>query len=52
MTIFLVGLKDLLISLKLLEKMGEIPEISNKWWLQMATLYGKDIFMVEFEDTK
>lgn len=50
--IFLVGFKDLLISLRLLEKMGEIPEIGDKWWLQMATLYGKDILMVEFTETE
>lgn len=48
--IFLVGVKDLLISLRLLEKMGEIPEIGSKWWLQMATLYGNDILMVEFKE--
>lgn len=46
--IFLVGFKDLLISLRLLEQMGEIPKIGEKWWLQMATLYGNDIRMVEF----
>lgn len=48
--IFLVGFKDLLTCLRLLEKMGEIPTISDKWWLQMATLYGKDILMVEFNE--
>lgn len=46
---FMVGLKDLLICLRMLEKIGEIPEIGEKWWLQMATLYGNDILMVEFE---
>lgn len=50
--VFLVGFKDLLISLRLLEKMGEIPEIGNKWWLQMATLYGNDILMVEFTEAE
>lgn len=45
--LFLVGFKDLLMCLRLLENMGEIPEIGSKWWLQMATLYGKDILMVE-----
>ncbi len=50
--VFLVGFKDLLICLRLLEKMGEITEIGDKWWLQMATLYGNDILMVEFEETK
>ena len=48
--VFLVGFKDLLICLRLLEKMGEIPEIDNKWWLQMATLYGNDLLMVEFTE--
>ena len=37
---FLVGSKELLICLRLLEKMGEFSEIGEKWWLQMATLYG------------
>ena len=46
---FLVGFKDLLISLRLLETMGEIPKIGQKWWLQMATLYGTDILTVECE---
>lgn len=45
---FFVGFKDLLTCLRLLEKMEEIPKISEKWWLQMATLYGNDILMVEF----
>ena len=47
--VFLVGFKDMLMSLRLLEKMGEIPKIGEKWWLQMATLYGKDILMVELQ---
>lgn len=50
--VFLVGFKDLLTCLRLLEKMGEIPEIGDKWWLRMATLYGNDILMVEFKETK
>lgn len=49
--IFLVGFKDLLICLRLLEKMEEIPKITGKWWLQMASLYGDDILMVEYEET-
>lgn len=49
--IFLVGFKDLLICLRLLEKMEEIPKITGKWWLQMASLYGEDILMVEYEET-
>lgn len=49
--IFLVGFKDLLICLRLLEKMEEIPKITEKWWLQMASLYGDDILMVEYEET-
>ena len=48
--VFLVGFKDLLTCLRLLEKLGEIPEIGDKWWLRMATLYGNDILMVEFKE--
>lgn len=53
--LFLVGFKDLLICLKLLENMEEIPPINYKWWLQMATLYGNDVLMLKLdqnEDTK
>ena len=50
--VFLVGFKDLLTCLRLLEKMGEIPEIGDKWWLRMAALYGNDILMVEFRKTE
>lgn len=49
---FLVGFKDLLTCLKLLEKMGEIPKVDEKWWLQMAGLYGDDILMIEFKETE
>lgn len=48
--VFLVGFKDLLISLKLMEQMQEIPKISDKWWSQIATLYGLDLQMLELED--
>lgn len=50
--IFLLGFKDILTCLRLLEKMGELPEIGEKWWLQMATLYGNDILMVKFQKEK
>lgn len=53
--LFLVGFKDLLICLKLLENMEEIPPINYKWWIQMATLYGNDVLMLKSdqnEDTK
>ena len=33
--VFLVGFKDLLTCLRLLEKLGEIPEIGDKWWLRI-----------------
>lgn len=49
---FLVGFKDLLTCLKLLEKMEEIPKVDEKWWLQMAGLYGDDILMIEFKETE
>lgn len=48
--VFLVGFKDLLISLKLMEQMQEIPKISDKWWSQIATLYGWDLQMLKLED--
>lgn len=48
--VFLVGFKDLLISLRVLEKMGEIPKIDEKWWMQMATLYGSDLLMLELKN--
>ena len=48
--VFLVGLRDLLLCLRLLETMGEIPEIGGKWWLSMATLYGNDILTAGFEE--
>lgn len=50
--IFLVGLKDMLICMRLLEEMKEIPKIDGKWWGQMSSLYGKDIFMIESEIEK
>ena len=49
--VFGVGFKHLLTCLRLLEKMGEIPEIGDKRWLQMSTLYGNDVLMVEFKET-
>ncbi len=49
--VFLVGFKDLLICLRLLEKMNETPAIGDKWWQQMATLYGQDILMIDFKET-
>ena len=50
--IFLLGFKDILTCLRLLEKMGELPEIGEKWWQQVATLYGNDILMVDFKETE
>lgn len=40
---FYVGLKDMLISIKMLESIAEIPEINAKWWSQMESLYGEEI---------
>ena len=50
--VFMVGFKDLLICLRLLEKMDEIPKIGEKWWQQMATLYGNDIYMLKYDEAK
>mgnify|MGYP004641848975 CR=1 FL=1 len=47
---FLIGFKDLLICLRLMEKMEEVPKISEKWWQQMATLYGNEILMVDYKE--
>jgi len=44
--IFCVGFKDLLLCLKILEKSGEIPEINEKWWQQIASLYGEEVLMI------
>ena len=49
---FFVGFKDILTCLRILEKLEEIPEIGNKWWVQMANLYGQDLLMIELEETK
>jgi len=50
--VFMVGFKELLICLRLLEKIDEIPEIGEKWWQQMATLYGNDIYMLKYDEAK
>lgn len=44
---FFLGLKDILLCIRLMENMGELPKIDGKWWLQIASLYGQDILMVE-----
>lgn len=49
-TEFLVGFKDLLTCLRLLEQMGEIPEIGHKWWLQIASLYGNDVLATDSKE--
>lgn len=33
--------------LRIIENMNEIPEIGEKWWQQMATLYGNDIYILK-----
>lgn len=47
---FLLGFKDMLICLRLLEQMKEIPAINTKWWQKMAGLYGDDLLMVHCEE--
>ena len=47
--VFFVGFKDLLICLKLMEQMQEIPPISDKWWSQIVSLYGNDFLAMEHE---
>lgn len=45
--VFLIGAKDILICLRVLAEMGEIPKISEKWWDRLYSLYGDDIFLYE-----
>ena len=47
---FLLGFKDMLLCLRLLEKMGEITPIGEKWWVRMASLYGEDILMLDYNN--
>ena len=47
---FLLGSKDMLICLRLLEKLKEIKKIDEGWWVNMTSLYGDEILMVEYED--
>lgn len=42
---FYVGFKDMLICLRLLEKMEEIPPIGEKWWLQLGIILAKSKIM-------
>lgn len=48
--IFLLGFKDILTCVKLLEEMEEIPRIDTKWWQQMASLYGDEILSIEYKE--
>ncbi len=36
---FLVGFRDILIVLKMMEELKEIPEIGNKWWGEVINQY-------------
>lgn len=49
---FLVGAKDILLSLKLLEQLNEVPPINGKWWSQVTSLYGKDFDMIRFAENE
>lgn len=44
---FLVGAKDILLCLKLLEETKEVPEIDQCWWMKINALYGYETDMVE-----
>jgi len=48
--IFLLGFKDILTCVKLLEEMEEIPRIDNRWWQQIASLYGDEILSIEYKE--
>ena len=45
---FLIGYKDILKCIRLLEKIKEIPEIGADWWQSMVSLYGDDVLMLEY----
>ena len=45
---FLIGCKDILKCIRLLEKIKEIPEIGTDWWQSMVSLYGDDVLMLEY----
>lgn len=44
---FLLGFTDILICLKLLEQLDEIPKIPAIWWSQSERLYGNEADMLE-----
>ena len=48
--IFLLGFKDILTCVKLLEEMEEIPRIDNRWWQQIASLYGDEILSIKYKE--
>lgn len=49
-TTFLIGLEDILKCLRLMEEIGELPEIGGKWWSQINSLYGYDVSMVKYAE--
>ncbi len=49
---FLVGLKDLLICLRLAETMGEVPVCGERWWRAVSRLYGDEMPMIDFKEYK
>ena len=44
---FLIGFTDILLCLKLLEQLDEIPKIPSIWWQQAQSLYGGKANMLE-----
>lgn len=49
---FLLGLKDILKCIRLLETMKEIPTAGEKWWQTLAGTYGEDILMIDFKESE
>ncbi|SDB14573.1 hypothetical protein [Eubacterium oxidoreducens] len=43
----LLGLKDLLICLRFAELKGEVMKLPTSWWVQMQSLYGNDILLLD-----
>lgn len=46
---FLLGFKDILLCMRLMEELGEIPEINHDWWGTISSLYGYDLMMVKLD---
>lgn len=44
-----LGFKDILLCMRLMEELGEIPRINHDWWNRITSLYGYDLMMVKLD---